>query len=178
MLGGSRITFRTTSTLKDLLSGLDLCFIGKTDPAHLITAELRIYRVTLPLLFTTPITRTKYDTHQYFFDILTPPTHPPPTTFICVNDQTRPPTTPNKRASTQSIIMMAVLLFPFPLQNHSIKFVRRCHPPTRKPASQAVLSRIQLTRRATRPTPRRASCLAQAMSCLVGKNPTWSVPAL
>ena len=44
------------------------------------------------------------------------------------------------------------------------QFTRRCHPYARKSASQAVLSRMQLTLHATRRTPHGASCLVLAMS--------------
>ena len=45
-------------------------------------------------------------------------------------------------------------------------------------ASNAVLSRMQLTLHAIRPAPLGASNLVQAMFALVGENPTCSVPAL
>ena len=48
------------------------------------------------------------------------------------------------------------------------QLIRRCHPYARKSASQAVLSRMQLTLHATRRTPHGASRLVQAMSA-------WSV---
>ena len=48
------------------------------------------------------------------------------------------------------------------------QFVRRCHPYARKSASQALLSRMQLTLHATRRTPHGASRLVLAMSA-------WSV---
>ena len=48
------------------------------------------------------------------------------------------------------------------------RFIRRCHPYARKSASRAVLSRMQLTLHATRPTPHGASRLVLAMSA-------WSV---
>ena len=46
--------------------------------------------------------------------------------------------------------------------------IRRCHPQAKKSASQAVLSRMQLTLHATRRTPHGAPCLVLAMS-------TWPV---
>ena len=50
----------------------------------------------------------------------------------------------------------------------TIQFIGRCHPYARKFASKAVLSRMQVTLHATRPTPHGASRLVQAM-------PAWSV---
>ena len=58
------------------------------------------------------------------------------------------------------------------------KFIRCCHSYARKSASKAVLSRMQLTLRATRSTPHGASRLRASDVCLVGENPTCSVPAL
>ena len=55
------------------------------------------------------------------------------------------------------------MYLPLPMQ-----FIRRCHPYERKSASQAVLSRMQLTLHATRQTPRGASRLVLAISA-------WSV---
>ena len=49
--------------------------------------------------------------------------------------------------------------------------IRRCHPYARKSASQAVLTKMQLTLHATRRTPHGASRLVQAMSA-------WSVKTL
>ena len=48
------------------------------------------------------------------------------------------------------------------------KLIRRCHPYARKSASQAILSRMQLTYHATRRIPHGASRLVLAM-------PAWSV---
>ena len=56
---------------------------------------------------------------------------------------------------------------------NSLKLSSKC-----KSASKAVPSRMQLTLHATRQTPRGASRLVQANACLVGENPTCSVPAL
>ena len=54
------------------------------------------------------------------------------------------------------------------LDRKANQFIRRCHPYARKSASQAVLSRMQLTLHATRRTPHGASRLVLAMSA-------WSV---
>ena len=59
-------------------------------------------------------------------------------------------------------------------ENESIH--RRCHPYTTKSASKAVLGRMKLTLPATRRRPHGASGASNA--CLVGANPTGSVPAL
>ena len=52
----------------------------------------------------------------------------------------------------------------------SNQFIRRCLPYARKPASQAVLSRMQLTLHATRRSLRGASHLVLAMSAWSVKN--------
>ena len=46
------------------------------------------------------------------------------------------------------------------------------------PRLKAVLSRMQLTLRATRPNTSRRFALGASSVCLVGENPTFSVPAL
>ena len=62
-------------------------------------------------------------------------------------------------------------------RNHT-QFIRRCHPRAIKSASQAILSRMQLTLHATHRTPLRASRLVQAFSdCLAGAKLKCSVPA-
>ena len=58
------------------------------------------------------------------------------------------------------------------------QLIRCCHPHARKSAAQAVLSRMQLTRRTTRQTPHGPSRLVQAMSAWSVKTRTCSVPAL
>ena len=62
-------------------------------------------------------------------------------------------------------------------ENKSTHFGRG-HPYTRKSASHAVLSRMQLTLHATRPTPHGASRLVQAMSAWSVKTRRAPVPAL
>ena len=57
------------------------------------------------------------------------------------------------------------------------RFIRRFHPYGRKPASRAVLSRMELTLHAIRSALHGASRLAQATVCLVGESPTRSNPA-
>ena len=54
------------------------------------------------------------------------------------------------------------------------QFIGRCHPYARKSTSKAVLSRMQLTLHATRPTPHGALLLVQPMSAWLGK--TWRAP--
>ena len=74
---------------------------------------------------------------------------------------------------------MLIFILPTASQRPPSRLIRRCHPYARKSASKAFLSRMQLTLHATRPTPHGASlCLVLALSCLVGQNPTCSVPAL
>ena len=51
-----------------------------------------------------------------------------------------------------------------------IKYIRRCHPCTRKCVSQAVLRRMQLTLHAIRRTPSGSSRLVLAMSAWSGKT--------
>ena len=57
------------------------------------------------------------------------------------------------------------------------QLVRRCHPCTRKSASHAVLSRMQLTS-CDSPNTSRCFPLGARDVCLVGENPTCCVPAL
>ena len=47
-----------------------------------------------------------------------------------------------------------------------LKYLRRCHPPARKPSSQAVLRRMQITFHEPRRTPHGASRLVPPMSGL------------
>ena len=57
-------------------------------------------------------------------------------------------------------------------------FIRRFCPYARKSASQAVLSRMQLTLHATRPNTSRRFALGASNVCLIGENQTCSVPTL
>ena len=57
-------------------------------------------------------------------------------------------------------------------------FIRRGHTYARKCASHAVLSRTQLTLHAARRYTSRRFALGASDDCLVGENPTCSVPAL
>ena len=59
------------------------------------------------------------------------------------------------------------------------QLIRRCHPYARKPAPQAVLSRMQLTLHATHRTPHGASRLGLAMfAWLVGESRACSGPSI
>ena len=50
--------------------------------------------------------------------------------------------------------------------------------PISKSASKAILSRMLLTLYATRPAHSRLFALGRSNVCLVGENPTWSVPVM
>ena len=77
------------------------------------------------------------------------------------------------RRAVNGVITMSDLiriLHPFPLKKRLNRpsLIRRCHPYARKPATQVVLSRMQLTFHETHPTPHGTSRSLQAM-------PVWSV---
>ena len=90
-----------------------------------------------------------------------------------MHDMSAPPPLVGMRGSMIIRLRPCMIRVPPPNPVRSLKLSSICQS-----ASQTVLSRMQLTLHATRRAPHGASRLGASNVCLVGENPTCSVPAL